>query len=314
MPASPRDMIVHQYNGAPAFSVKARLMLGLKDARWFACDHPTILPKPDLAALTGGYRQIPVLQVGADIFCGSELIADELDKQVGGPPLASLSGEGIGRGIAHWAEDNLFWLTVQIVCASDFEYAEDPDFNADRRKMLPGIYDPEAMKEALPTNVILLRGHLDLMERQLADGRTFMLGDRADLADISLYFPLHFMGFCRNGNERIADEYPAVRAWMDRVAAIGHGQRVEEISRADALAIAKAAEPSIARNSSIKEGPQPGARVRVNWAAYSPLTLTGELVETHARNIAVRHNAPEVGDVIVHLPRNAASSIEALQP
>lgn len=312
MPASPSDMIVHQYKGAPAFSVKARLMLGLKNARWFACDHPTILPKPDLAALTGGYRQIPVLQIGADIYCGTELIADELDKRIDGPPLASLSGEGIGRGIAHWAEDNLFWLTVQIVCASDFEYAEDPDFNADRRKMLPGIWDPETMKVALPENVMLLRGHLDLMERQLAGGRAFMLGESADLADISLYFPLHFMAFCRNGNERITDEYPAVRAWMDRVAAIGHGQRMEEISRADALAIAKAATPSFAPASSVKDGPQPGDRVRVNWAAYSPVALVGELVETHARKIAVRHNAAEVGDVIVHLPRNVASSIEAV--
>ena len=54
--------------------------------------------------------------------------------------------------------------------------------------------------------------HLDLMTRQLADGRAFMLGDQPDLADISIYFTLDFLRRCRNGNERIPDEYPISRS------------------------------------------------------------------------------------------------------
>ena len=34
---------------------------------------PPIMPKPDVVALTGGYRRTPVLQVGADIFCDTAL-------------------------------------------------------------------------------------------------------------------------------------------------------------------------------------------------------------------------------------------------
>ena len=30
------------------------------------------MPKPNLTALTGGYRKTPVLQIGADIYCNSQ--------------------------------------------------------------------------------------------------------------------------------------------------------------------------------------------------------------------------------------------------
>ncbi len=37
------------------------------------------MPKPDLLALTGGYRRAPVLQIGADIYCDTALIADVVE-------------------------------------------------------------------------------------------------------------------------------------------------------------------------------------------------------------------------------------------
>ncbi len=45
------------------------------------------MPKPDLAALTGGYRKTPVLQVGADIYCDTALIARRLDAEKATPAL-----------------------------------------------------------------------------------------------------------------------------------------------------------------------------------------------------------------------------------
>jgi glutathione S-transferase len=308
MPARATDLIIHQYNHEPAFSVKTRLMLGFKNAEWFACDHPTILPKPELAALTGGYRQIPVAQVGADIYCGSELVMDLLEARIPEPSLTRNLGPGLGRGLAYWAEDNLFWLVVQIVCGSDFESTTREDFNADRRQMLPGGYDTQAFKAALPVNVLLLRQHLDLIERQLADGRAYMMGDRPDISDIGLYMPLHFLGSCRNGNENITSKNAALAAWMSRVAAIGHGRR-QEVSRTDALAVARAATPTSAPRSTVTSGPQPGDHVRIKWNAYSPTDLEGEVVQAHARTLAVRWSAPEVGEVVVHLPRTAGAFI-----
>jgi len=43
-------------------------MLGFKDLAWQSVEQPPILPKPHLTPLTGGYRRIPVLQDGADLW------------------------------------------------------------------------------------------------------------------------------------------------------------------------------------------------------------------------------------------------------
>lgn len=55
---------------------------------------------------------------------------------------------------------------------------------------------------------------LDAMDKHLA-GRRFLVGDRYSLADISLYAYTHVAGEGGFDLER----YPAIGAWLDRVAA-----------------------------------------------------------------------------------------------
>ena len=74
------DIILHHYETSP-YSEKVRLGLGLKGLAWGSVEIPVIMPKPDLTALTGGYRKTPVLQIGADIYCDSQLIMRELEVQ-----------------------------------------------------------------------------------------------------------------------------------------------------------------------------------------------------------------------------------------
>ena len=50
------------------------------------------MPKPDLTPLTGGYRRIQVLQVGADVFCDTQVILAEVAARAGGEPL-----DGLGK-------------------------------------------------------------------------------------------------------------------------------------------------------------------------------------------------------------------------
>ncbi|MGT2494490.1 glutathione S-transferase N-terminal domain-containing protein [Cupriavidus basilensis] len=69
------DLILHQYATSP-FSEKIRLLMGAKGLAWQAVEIPPILPKPDVVALTGGYRRTPILQVGADIYCDTALICE----------------------------------------------------------------------------------------------------------------------------------------------------------------------------------------------------------------------------------------------
>jgi glutathione S-transferase len=55
---------------------------------------------------------------------------------------------------------------------------------------------------------------LDAMERHL-DGKSFLVGDGYSIADISLYAYTHV---AHEGDFDLS-EYPAIRAWLDRVAA-----------------------------------------------------------------------------------------------
>jgi len=67
-------LILHQYDISP-FSQKAQKMMGLKGLAWSSIEMPLIAPKPDVEALTGGYRGTPVLQIGADVFVDNWMIA-----------------------------------------------------------------------------------------------------------------------------------------------------------------------------------------------------------------------------------------------
>lgn len=306
MTLTANDLILHQYELSP-FSEKARLMMGFKDLDWHACIHSTIMPKPELITLTGGYRQIPVLQLGADIYCGTELIADELQRLKPEPSLFRASGEGIGRGLAVWSDEALFWVIVEVVCGAGFESCKDEAFNKDREEML-GTFDILAKEAALPQNIVKLRAHLDLVERQLADGRPFLFGPLHDYADFCLYHAIEFISNARGGIERIVDEYPSISAWLPRVAATGHGRR-HETTRETALAVARAATPVTVAQSTTPDGPQPGDKVRFRSWAPAGRDIEGELVVAAPRRFAIRRHDPDIGEVVVHLPRNAGDFV-----
>ena len=72
------DLILHHYDASP-FSQKAQKMLGIKQLPWNSVEMPMTAPKPDLEAITGGYRGTPVLQIGSDVFIDTVAIADALD-------------------------------------------------------------------------------------------------------------------------------------------------------------------------------------------------------------------------------------------
>ena len=108
------DMILHHYPNSP-FSEKVRIAFGVKKAAWKSVVIPNMLPKPDLMPLTGGYRKTPVMQVGADIYCDTQLIMLEIEKRAPTPPLLPKGKEGEARALAMWIDRNIFWAAVGVV-------------------------------------------------------------------------------------------------------------------------------------------------------------------------------------------------------
>src|SRR5262245_57016589 len=101
------DVILHHYALSP-FAEKVRIGLGLKQAAWKSVDIPIIMPKPDLMPLTGGYRKTPVMQVGADIYCDTQLIMLELERRLPSPPFLLKGREGEARAITMWIDRSIF--------------------------------------------------------------------------------------------------------------------------------------------------------------------------------------------------------------
>jgi len=81
------DLILHHYPMSP-FSQKTRSMLGYANLPWQSVITREMLPRPHLQTLAGGYRKIPVAQIGADIFCDSHSIASEIARLSDKPELA----------------------------------------------------------------------------------------------------------------------------------------------------------------------------------------------------------------------------------
>ncbi|HCA24070.1 MAG TPA: glutathione S-transferase [Pseudomonas sp.] len=301
------DLILHHYPQSP-FAEKARLLLGFKGLSWHSVMIPPVMPKPDLTALTGGYRRTPVLQVGADIYCDTALIARRLEQEKSAPALFPEGQEAAAASLAQFADQVLFQHAVAI----NFQpkglaerFAGMPEqvikgFVADRQKLFSG-----GTASRLDTDVALGQwpALLSRLETQLERDGDFLLGSQPSIADFSHYHALWFVA----SNRAVADAlepYPAVRAWMQRVRDIGHGSHAE-LSADEAIRIAREATPAALPTDAISSptGLAAGQAVIVNAVDYGTDEVAGTLLYEGAEEIIIAREDERAGLVHVHFPR-----------
>jgi len=291
--------ILHHYDLSP-YAEKVRLIFGLKGLAWRSVQIPMVMPKPDLTELTGGYRRTPALQLGADIYCDTKMCAQVLEELHPEPSLFPGGDEATVWGVSRWAETS-FMMSVTAFLGLGGLF--DEDFVEDRKKMLPGV-DFSKAGVVLPAKLMQLRANLDRLERQLADGRLFLLGGaRPSLADLSAYHAHNFLRLHERTNE-LLEPLRSVPPWLERVAAIGHGER-SEMDAKDAIAVAQGAEPA-----PLSEEPAPppeglavGDPVVVLPEESGSGHVAGELLESGVHEIRIRRQAERAGELVVHFPR-----------
>src|SRR5690606_9967098 len=105
--------ILHHYPISP-FAEKARAMLGYKRLAWRSVEIPIVMPKPDLMALTGGYRKTPVLQIGADVYCDSLAIARVLDERHPEPAIFHAADAALDLAAGRWFDQHLFFSVIAL--------------------------------------------------------------------------------------------------------------------------------------------------------------------------------------------------------
>ena len=295
------DIILHHYDTSP-YAEKVRTGLGLKGLAWASVELPQIMPKPNLTALTGGYRKTPVLQIGADIYCDSQLIMRELERRHPTPSFYP-AGRGAADALAWWAEKTMFLPAVSIAFAKRPEVLPK-GFLEDRAKFSGRNIDPVVMLAAVPNQLDQLRAHFDWLDQTLADGRSFLQGRAVGLSDLAAYHPVWYLRQNFGSAAAPLDGFPRLLSWAERVAAIGHG-RCSPMTSKQALDVSRTA-TSIAKASTDAKDPigrKPGQVVSVTPDDTGRDPVIGELVTSGIDEIVIRRRDPAIGEVCVHFPR-----------
>ena len=304
------DIILHHYPTSP-FSEKIRLVMGYKHLAWKSVIIPSIMPKPDVLALTGGYRKTPFMQIGADIYCDSALICDVLEHRQPEPTLYPPQHKGLARVLAQWGDTTLFWAAMAYNlqpkgAATMFEGAP-PEvakaFGADRAAMTTGMTRLRA-----PDATAAYKSYLRRIANML-DGQDFLMGSVPCVADFSVYHPLWFTRTRVPVVADILDHTPGVLAWMDRMAAIGHGT-LEKMSAIKSIASCSAAtgttapfHPESHSEFQDEHGIPLGSQVTLAAESFGPETTQGELVAATRTRYTLRRVDERAGTVHVHFPR-----------
>jgi glutathione S-transferase len=301
------ELILHHYDASP-FAEKARLMLGFKQLSWRSVDIPRIMPKPDLVALTGGYRKTPVLQVGADIYCDTALIARRLDAEKATPALFPEGQEFVVASFAQWVDSQIFQHAVSLVFQPEsvaVRFGKLPPeavkaFVADRAGLFSGGSATRVPVEVAKHNWPSLMARV---EQQLARETGDFLFGEPSIADFSL---AHCLWFLKGTpvTAPLVDAYPNVSAWLGRVLGFGHGAS-NALSAEDAIAIARAATPAALPDEPFVDpnGLTVGQRVQIAATDYGVDPVEGELVFAGAEELILRREDDRAGTVHVHFPR-----------
>ena len=310
----PSDIILHHYAASP-FSEKVRLVLGYKNLSWKSVTVPAIMPKPDVQALTGGYRKTPFLQIGSDVYCDSALMCDVLEHIQPTPTLYPEPHKGLARVLAQWADTTLFWAAMAYNlqpkgALSMFDSLDTAKaFGADRGAMSVGM-NRQRPADAAAAYKSYLRRIADML-----DGNDFLMGNTPCVADFSAYHPLWFSRTCVPVMAGILDATPTVLQWMDRMAALGHGAK-EKITATEAIAICAASTGATAKIDETFQDEHSiplGSQVTVAAETFGPEATEGELVAATRTGYTLKRVDERAGTVHVHFPR-IGYVLKAVQP
>ncbi len=299
------ELILHHYPASP-FSEKIRLVMGMKELTWKSVIIPSVMPKPDLVALTGGYRRTPVLQIGADIYCDSSLICEVLEHIKPEPVLYPPHLKGVSRVFAQWADSALFstamaWnlqpkgmeaLFAKLTPEASAEFVQD---RLAMHGNLPRISSPDAA----PAYRSYLRRIAHMVEEH-----DFLFGSEPCVADLAAYHPLWFTRVCTPSVADIFDHVPSVLEWMDRIATLEYG-RMEKFTADEAIAVAARSEPLRQMSEVFQDehGIALGSAVTVTPDSFTAESTSGALVGASRTRYTVRREDPRAGTVFVHFPR-----------
>ena len=302
-------LILHHFAASP-FSEKLRLVLGYKRLAWKSVLVPAVMPKPDIVALTGGYRRTPVLQIGADIYCDTALICDVLERLQPAPSLYPEPLGALSRVVGQWADSSLFWAAVRhnrgpmgsgLSVGGTAQQARA--LFEDRKAMGLDLEWPRPADATAPYG-----NYLQQLSGMLGS-KKFLLGELPTLADFCAFHPLWLAQLRAPPALDLLAPWPGLRGWLVRMQEIGHGQ-MSDCDAAQALEMARRATPVAIGSRLLPDGGFQnhhgialGSRVHICAESFGTEPSEGFLVAASASHYSLRHENPRAGAVHVHFPR-----------
>ena len=249
------ELILHGYAGSP-YAERIRCLLRLKGLKWRELTVPSIDENRITTLLTGGYRRIPVLQIGADFYCDTYLIMKEIEKRFPTPEKVRRS-TALDWTFVDWSDMTIFQGLVGQMDFSSFGSALDDDgankFVEDRSKLSGrdlSQADPKIMNMISKLNFPQLRSAFELVESDLKKyGGTVFIGgsELPSVCDAAIYSHYWFLQVLsktspdRTRIGRLVRDMPMLQQWAIKMnASIA---QTEEIFEDEVIDIARNCKP-----------------------------------------------------------------------
>ena len=294
-------IILHHYDVSP-YSEKLRALFGYTNMAWQSSITEEMPPRRKLKPLAGNYGRIPVAQIGADIFCDSNLICSELSRITAKPELALEGCSADVNDFVRRVEGDIFFACVMAGSTNKLHrrILKSVGIKGFARLLIDRLNMSRKAKikmvSMLDANKIALR-FLEELEGRLVND--FLFGSQPNIADFSAY---HCIWFMRDlGGRNVVKNYPRTLIWLDTIKAMGEGER-DEINPQQALDIAKHETP---REITVEDAQSDylGKAVSIAPNDYRLDATVGILVgESDQRWIIARENS-DVDRVHVHFPK-----------
>ena len=294
--------LLHHYEQSP-YAHKIRAMFGLAGAEWGSVLAPPYPPRPGVEPLVGGYRRIPVAQIGADVFCDSRLIAVEVAALTGRTELGPQVEDPAARALAERAEREVFFAAITSVSPLKLLgvllRTSGPvgtlKFVRDRKGMMRGarVRPPQgaAARQLFDAFLSDLDSHLS--------SQSMLSGEEPTYADFCVYHPIWLARSV--GGARSLPSHRNVARWLHAMDDLGQGQRQEQTAE-DAFAAARACEPR-SLPSGADSGELLGKKVSILPDDYARVGTSGTLVAVAPDRYIIARESERVGTVHVHFPR-----------
>ena len=293
------NFILHHYPLSP-YSQKIRSMLGYTQLDWQSVQTREMPPRPSLALLCGGYRRVPVAQIGADIFCDTRTITSEIAQLSGKNELAAENCSEQVKDLLTQLESDVFFTCVGNAMSfrvlwDSFSIRDLCLFIFDRIKMKKSL---ELKNEGIKKSRIILNQHLERLESLLTEN--FIGGNAPNIVDFAAY---HCLWFVRDvGKKDLIDSQRNVISWMNRIREFNEGNE-HPISASDANATAAKCEPRHIPDEHKKDS-SIGAMVEISPTDYALDPTDGLLVGCTSYSWIIAREVEKLGTIHVHFPKH----------